>query len=63
MGTGQSRCPNCGGELATYRTIRQTAGRREATLYWSICLECRHVALQKWELVDKIEPPVEQVRT
>lgn len=49
-------CPNCGRHLASYRTDRQAAGTREVELRWSICLHCRHVALDSWSFADGVLP-------
>lgn len=53
-------CPNCGHHLVGYRTDRQQAGEREAVLQWSICGNCRHVALESWAFVQA--PPPRQAR-
>lgn len=45
-------CPNCGHQLVGYRTERQSGGRRDFLLEWSICTNCQHVALQQWSAAD-----------
>jgi C4-type Zn-finger protein len=50
-------CPNCGRHLVNYRTERQVAGRREVELKWTICVHCRHVALDSWSFADGTIPP------
>jgi hypothetical protein len=45
-------CPNCGRHLVNYRTDRQAAGRREVELRWTICVHCRHVALDSWTFAE-----------
>lgn len=47
-------CPNCGHSLVVYRTDRQIVGRREAVLTWTICRDCRHVALHAWTFADEV---------
>ena len=49
-------CPNCGRHLVNYRTDRQAAGRREVELKWTICVHCRHVALDSWSFADGVIP-------
>lgn len=49
-------CPNCGRHLVNYRTDRQAAGRREVELRWTICVHCRHVALESWAFADGVMP-------
>lgn len=49
-------CPNCGRHLVNYRTERQAAGRREVELKWTICVHCRHVALDSWSFADGVIP-------
>jgi Zn-finger nucleic acid-binding protein len=49
-------CPNCGRHLVNYRTDRQAAGQREVNLHWTICVHCRHVALDSWSFADGIMP-------
>lgn len=49
-------CPNCGRHLVDYRTDRQSAGRREVELRWSICEHCRHVALDSWSFAEGVIP-------
>lgn len=49
-------CPNCGRHLVNYRTDRQAAGQREVDLHWSICVHCRHVALDSWSFADGMIP-------
>jgi RNase P subunit RPR2 len=44
----EMECPNCGQQLAPYRTEQQRAGEHEVVLRWVICHGCRHVALQSW---------------
>ena len=45
-------CPNCDGRLTHFRTDRQIAGSREVIMHWSICIRCRHVALDNWHFND-----------
>lgn len=47
-------CPNCGGRLVDYRVERQTAGPRVVELHWTICVHCRHVALDAWFFADRV---------
>jgi hypothetical protein len=49
-------CPNCGRHLVNYRTDRQAAGQREVDLHWTICVHCRHVALESWSFADGVMP-------
>jgi hypothetical protein len=42
------RCPNCGNNLTSYKTDRQSAGEREVVLQWAMCERCSHVALRDW---------------
>jgi Zn-finger nucleic acid-binding protein len=49
-------CPNCGRHLVNYRTDRQAAGQREVNLHWTICVHCRHVALDSWSFTDGVMP-------
>lgn len=49
-------CPNCGRHLVNYRTDRQAAGQREVNLHWTICVSCRHVALDSWSFADGAIP-------
>lgn len=52
----ETTCPNCGRVLVNYRTDRQSAGRREVELKWTICAHCRHVALDSWAFADGVIP-------
>jgi Zn-finger nucleic acid-binding protein len=53
-------CPNCGRHLVNYRTDRQAAGQREVNLHWTICVHCRHVALDSWSFADGMMPDYHQ---
>lgn len=54
MDETQAACPNCGHDLVSHRTDRQSVGEQEVVLRWTICPQCSHVGLGHWFVVDPV---------